>query len=220
MTEARDHLGRLWTANRYKIGEEPPTDYSHLSVSQRLAMVIELSQRAWVFVRAGQAAGVNRSGAAEVREGGWSADWSELLACLGRFEVRYLICGAHALGVHAEPRATRDLDLWLEPSPENATRIWAALREFGAPVGELKVVETDFAKAGAVVQLGAWLGRVDLFTDLVGVPDFAEAWDARVVAPFHGAEANVISREHYIASKRAAGRLKDLADLDRMGEKP
>jgi len=53
MTEARDHLGRLWTANKHKIGEEPPTDYSHLSPAERLEMVNRLSELAWEFVRAG-----------------------------------------------------------------------------------------------------------------------------------------------------------------------
>ncbi len=203
----------------HRRGEEPPDDVcSYTTAAERLEAVNILSHRGWELVRAGVAAGVNGRAATAIREGGWSADWTALLETLSRHGVRYLLVGAHALGVHAEPRATKDLDIWVEPTIENATKVWEALRAFGAPLADQQVSVDDFAKSGTNIQLGAWLGRVDVFTEIVGVPDFVVAWDARLVVALHGVDTPIIGRDHFVAAKRASGRLQDLADLERMGE--
>lgn len=204
----------------YRRGDEPPDDVrAYTTAAERLEAVNTLSRRGWELVRAGAAAGVNAQAARAIREGGWSPDWTALLETLSRHGVRYLLVGAHALGVHAEPRATKDLDVWVEPTFENATKVWEALRAFGAPLAEQQVSVHDFATRGTNIQLGAWLGRVDVFTEIVGVPDFVAAWDARLVVTLHGVDTPIIGRGHFVATKRASGRLQDLADLERMGER-
>ncbi|MDP3775132.1 MAG: hypothetical protein Q8Q85_12795 [Gemmatimonadales bacterium] len=147
-------------------------------------------------------------------------DWTDLLFALLDAEVRFLVVGAHAMGVHGVPRATRDLDVWVEPSHGNAERVWRALTAFGAPLDALRLEQTDFADRATVVQLGVPPVRVDVLTDISGVPDFAAAWAARSEHDVHGRSVPFIGREALIANKRASGRPKDLADLDALGELP
>ena len=64
-------------------------------------------------------------------------DFVEMLSAFSESEVEYLVVGAHALAVHARPRATGDLDLWVRPTPENAARVMRALRQFGAPLADV-----------------------------------------------------------------------------------
>jgi hypothetical protein len=145
-------------------------------------------------------------------------DWTDLLFALLDAEVRFLVVGAHAMGIHGVPRATRDLDVWVEPSPENAARVWRALTAFGAPLDALHVEQADFADRATVVQFGVPPVRVDVLTDISGVPQFAAAWTARSEHAVRGRAVPFIGREALIANKRAAGRPKDLADLDALGE--
>jgi hypothetical protein len=126
-------------------------------------------------------------------------------------EVRFLIVGAYAVSAHAEPRATGDLDVWVEPTPENASRAYAALRAFGAPLHELG--EADLAERGIVFQIGLPPRRIDLLTSITGV-EFADAWPGRVAVEYAGVACHVIGRDALVANKRALGRAKDLADLE------
>jgi hypothetical protein len=149
-----------------------------------------------------------------------SPDWRDLLSALGRTGARFLVVGAHALAVHGVPRGTQDLDLWIEPTPENATRVWQAMVEFGAPLTALKITREDFYRPGTVIQLGLPPNRVDLLSSLDGVTDFQAAWDQRVEHQFGGHLVPFIGRATLIVNKRAAGRRKDLADLEALGELP
>jgi hypothetical protein len=78
---------------------------------------------------------------------GWSADFLDLLTALNAAEARYLLVGGHAVGLFGRPRATKDFDLWIEASRDNAARVMKALRDFGAPLGTLG--EADFASPGS-----------------------------------------------------------------------
>lgn len=147
-------------------------------------------------------------------------DWTDPLFALLDAEARFLVVGAHALGVHGVPRATRDLDVWVEPTPDNAARIWRALTAFGAPLDALRLEQADFTDRATVVQLGVPPVRVDLLTDVFGVRDFAAAWQARAEHPVRGRAVPFIGREALIANKRASARPKDLAALDALGELP
>ena len=138
-------------------------------------------------------------------------DFIDLLKAFADADVRFLVVGAYALAVHGRPRATGDLDLWVEPSDENGTRVVRALAAFGAPLSNVSA--TDFSTPGVVYQIGVAPGRVDILTELSGLT-FPEAWNARVRRPFGSIEVDVIGRDAFVKNKRATGRARDLADID------
>ena len=140
-------------------------------------------------------------------------DFEELLALLNRHGVEYLIVGAHALAVHGHVRATKDLDVWVRPSRDNAVKVLEALRAFGAPLHDL--TEEDLTQPGLIFQIGVPPVRIDVVTSIDGV-EFEAAWPARVEATIDRLPVPVLSREHLIQNKRASGRLQDLADLERL----
>ena len=145
-------------------------------------------------------------------------DWKDVLVAMLEAHVRFLVVGAHALAVHGVPRATQDLDIWIEPTSENAGRVWDALTRFGAPLDDLQVDRHDFFRPGTVVQLGLPPNRIDILTGITGVEDFKHAWAARTESDVNGHTIPFLGRETFIANKRAAGRLKDLADVEALGE--
>lgn len=138
-------------------------------------------------------------------------DFVDLLRAFIAADVRFLVVGAYALAVHGRPRATGDLDIWVEATPENASRVMLALAAFGAPLSELS--EADFARPGVTYQIGLPPGRIDILTDLTGIT-FAEAWPDRVSRAFGDLEVDFIGRDAFIRNKRATGRTKDLADTE------
>lgn len=144
-------------------------------------------------------------------EPGWNEDFEDLIHALNDADVRYLIVGAHALAVHGIPRATQDLDIWVEASADNARRVLTALEAFGAPVTAHGITSADFEAKGSVYQLGLPPRRIDLLTSVSGV-DFATAWNTRVTARLGRLEVTFIGVESQLANKLAAGRDKDLVD--------
>lgn len=138
-------------------------------------------------------------------------DFLELLSSLLAAEARFLVIGAYAVGVHGRPRATKDLDVWIEASSDNAARVMEALRLFGAPLGDL--VAADLDHAGTGFKMGIPPRRIDVLTKIEGV-DFAEAWPNRIEADFGGGvRCPVIGLDDILINKRAAGRPQDLADV-------
>jgi hypothetical protein len=140
-------------------------------------------------------------------------DFVDLLRAFVAADVRFLIVGAYALALHGRPRATGDLDVWIEATPDNARRVWSALGEFGAPLAEIS--EGDFAGFGVVYQIGVPPGRIDILTELTGIT-FAEAWPGRVRRSFGDIEVDFIGRASFLRNKRATGRAKDLGDIEGM----
>jgi nucleotidyltransferase DUF2204 len=140
-------------------------------------------------------------------------DFSELLAIFNAHGVEYLVVGAHALAAHGHVRATKDLDVWVKPDPQNAARVLRALAEFGAPLHDLS--EADLATPGVIFQIGVAPVRIDVITEIDGV-DFSLAWIDRVQAKLGDVNVPVLSRRHLIANKKASGRLQDLADVERL----
>jgi hypothetical protein len=147
-------------------------------------------------------------------------DWFDLIAALLDADVRFVVVGAHALAIHGVPRATQDIDLLVDTDTANVLRLWRALAEFGAPLETLGITTADFATPGIVVQLGLPPNRIDLLTEMSGVPDFASVWETRVVHEVRGRPVPFIGREMLLRNKRAAGRRKDLADVEALGEEP
>lgn len=137
-----------------------------------------------------------------------------LRALLGK-RARFLIVGAHALAVHGVPRATGDLDVWIDTSPDNAAKVWLALLTFGAPVEGLGVDQGDLERPNQVIQIGLPPRRIDLLTTISGV-DFEAAWSTRTVHSVSGLDIPFLGYDEFIANKRAAGRAKDLADLEEL----
>jgi len=138
-------------------------------------------------------------------------DFRDLLHALSEAEARFLVVGAYALAVHGRPRATGDLDIWVEPTIDNAARVYQALVEFGAPLDDL--TQSDLAAAGVVFQMGLPPRRIDILTSISGVA-FSDAWPRRVTARFGDVAAPVIGRDDLLANKRASGRPKDIVDAD------
>ena len=139
-------------------------------------------------------------------------DFLDLLGALHDADVRFLVVGAHALAAHGVPRATGDLDIWVQADSANAQRVWQALATFGAPVEELGIAVEDFAAAGNVVQFGQPPRRIDVLTSIDGV-DFASAWEKRVVMAIGDSAAPVLAYDDLLRNKQATGRPKDVQDV-------
>jgi hypothetical protein len=142
-------------------------------------------------------------------------DFVDLLRAFLAADVRFLVVGAYALAAYGRPRATGDLDVWIEPTPENAERLLRALADFGAPLGDVTL--SDFSKPGIVFQIGLPPRRIDILTELTGLT-FAEAWPTHERYPFGPITADFLGRQAFIKNKRATGRPKDLLDLADLGE--
>ena len=130
-------------------------------------------------------------------------DFRDLLAEFNARQVEFLLVGAHALAAHGHVRATQDLDVWVRPSPENATRVIEALRVFGAPLHDL--TEKDLTTPGLVFQIGVEPIRIDVLTVIDGV-QFDEAWAERMISKFADQPVAVLSKEHLIKNKLASAR--------------
>lgn len=128
--------------------------------------------------------------------------------------VEHLVIGAHALAVHGHVRATLGIDLWVRPTRDNAARTWRALQQFRAPLSKMRV--DDFAEPEVLYQLGLPPSRIDIMTSVTGL-DFDAAWPKRILATFGHVDAPVLALDDLRTAKRAAGRLKDLADLEELG---
>lgn len=138
-------------------------------------------------------------------------DFRDLFAALNAAAARYLLVGGYALAVHAQPRFTKDLDVWVEPTPENAARVHAALADFGAPLTDLRL--SDLSTAGLIFQIGIPPNRIDILTAIDGVA-FADAWPSRLAAAYGDQSITVIGKAELIRNKRATGRAQDALDAD------
>lgn len=141
-----------------------------------------------------------------------SRDYEEFIAALNAHGVRYLIIGAHAVALHARPRATRDLDILIDPTPANGRKLLAAMRGFfgGADLGYSVEDVTD---PQWIVQLGVAPIRIDLISEIPGVASFEAAWKNRVDGRFGPVPAHYIALNELISAKEASRRPQDKADL-------
>jgi hypothetical protein len=138
-------------------------------------------------------------------------DMKELLQIFNEQGVEYLLVGGFAFGVHAQPRATKDLDLFIRADARNADAVFKALCKFGAPMDGLTA--KDFRDAKTALQIGIPPNRIVILQEISGVT-FEEAWKDHVDALIEGeVPTYVISREKLIKNKLAAGREQDLLDV-------
>lgn len=140
-----------------------------------------------------------------------SPDFKELLSILEKHEVRYLVIGGYAVMLYSEPRWTKDLDIWIALDFKNAKLIYAALKEFGAPLTGLD--ESDFSEPGYFYQMGNPPLRVDVMMDIPGV-DFESAWERRNTIQMDDRKVHFIAKEDLIDAKLASGRDQDLRDVE------
>jgi hypothetical protein len=121
-------------------------------------------------------------------------DFADLLACLARHDVKYLIVGGLAFIYHAKPRFTKDLDIWVEPTPANLANANRALAEFGSPY----LLDGD--RPESILQIGLPPNRIDILQMIEGAY-FEQAWPEREVAAYGPVQANWIDLDHLIAIK-------------------
>jgi hypothetical protein len=140
-----------------------------------------------------------------------NSDWIELLEAFNAAGVRYLVVGAFALGRLATPRATGDLDLWVDREPENARKLFDSLVAFGAPLQGLTAA--DFSTEDFVFTMGRPPLGIDIMTSASGI-SFAQAWATCEEGRLGNVPVRFIGRDAFLLNKRAAGRMKDLADIE------
>ena len=140
-------------------------------------------------------------------------DFKELLHLFAEHEVEYLIAGGYAVVHHAQPRYTKDLDLWINPSAENSQRVGRAFMKFGVPLVEVTL--EDFASEGLQFMIGIEPNAIGFLTTIPGL-SFSDAWRNRVVDESFGFPVFYISKPDLIAAKIASGRQVDLADVEEL----
>lgn len=143
-------------------------------------------------------------------------DFREFIELLNENNVKYLIVGGYAVGFHGYPRYTKDLDIWLLVSDDNAEKIINTLKQFGFGGGGIH--KEDFLKTDEFVQLGYPPNRIDLVTSCDGVV-FEECFTSKVTIEYQGLKMNFIDLDNLKKNKKASGRPQDLADLDNLSEK-
>ena len=147
---------------------------------------------------------------------GANSDYLDLFRELNEGSVRFLVVGGYAVIFHTEPRYTKDVDVWVEPSAENANRVFAALQAFGAPLEGVR--PQDFTDTHLIYQIGVEPNRIDV---IMGVPglDFAPAYERANRASYGSQPIRVLSLDDLVSSKKAAARPQDLVDVERLEEK-
>lgn len=145
-----------------------------------------------------------------------NSDFKDLLSIFNETGVRYLVIGGYAIAEHVEPRYTKDLDIWVDNSKENARSVIAALREFGAPL--LDTTEADFVVPTTVYQMGLPPSRIDLLAGLQEM-DFPSCWERRKIVAMGELSINYISAEDLLVNKELAGRPQDLVDAENLRKK-
>jgi hypothetical protein len=140
-------------------------------------------------------------------------DFKDLFALFNKEKVEYLVVGAHAVIFYAEPRYTKDLDIWINPTKVNAIRVMKALEEFGAPLENVTV--DDFTDSEKIFQIGVAPNRIDILMGIAGV-DFATAIENKTISSYDDLPISILGKEELIISKKTIARPQDLLDIERL----
>jgi len=133
-----------------------------------------------------------------------------MLQLLLEEQVEFMLVGAYAMGAHGYPRATGDIDIWVEASKNNAPKVITALKKFGAPLAQISL--EDFSQEGTVFQIGVTPRRIDIITKISGVT-YQEAYQDKVTVNVEGLNIPLISLDKFVKNKLASGRDKDTIDV-------
>ena len=142
-----------------------------------------------------------------------SKDFKEFIELLNGHKVRYLVVGGYAVAFHGHPRYTKDLDVWIELSSENADKVIKALEDFG--FGSMGLKSEDFLESDQIIQLGYPPNRIDILTSLK-ILKFEDCFKERVEFELEGLKINFIDLENLKKNKNATGRPQDLADAENL----
>lgn len=142
-----------------------------------------------------------------------NSDFSDLLQALNNETVEYLVVGGYAVGKYTEPRYTKDIDIWINCSPDNAERVFEALTKFGAPLSNVTL--NDFMNPDLFFQIGIEPARIDILMGIDGL-NFTECWDRRSEASWDNIKTNFISIEDLITNKELVARSQDLIDAENL----
>lgn len=140
-------------------------------------------------------------------------DFKEFIKLLNANQVKYLIIGGYAVAIHGHPRYTKDIDIWVEMSSENAIKLITALDQFG--FGSLGLSAQDFQTPNQIIQLGYPPNRIDLITTPDGI-DFETCYPSKTEIIIDNIPVQFIDLENLRKNKKASGRLQDLADLENL----
>lgn len=146
-----------------------------------------------------------------------NSDFKDLLQSLHEFEVHYLIVGGYAVIHYAQPRYTKDIDIWLKPSAENAKKLMHAFAHFGIPLSG--VTQEDFSTEGTQFSIGVPPCEIDFLTSIPGL-NFSPAWQNKETCTSNDFPAHYVSKQDLITAKKTAGRPQDLADIDELQRTP
>jgi len=145
-----------------------------------------------------------------------SSDYKDLFKTLNKHKVKYLVVGAYAVIFYTEPRYTKDIDIWVDPTLKNAEKLYKALGEFGAPLKDIST--KDFANKKTIYQIGVAPVRIDIITSISG-SIFTEAWKNRRKTKYADVSINIIGVKDLIRSKKKTGRPLDLNDIAQLKRK-
>jgi hypothetical protein len=140
-------------------------------------------------------------------------DFKEFIQLLNENQVKYLVIGGYAVAIHGHPRYTKDIDIWIEISEENAQKLVTALTQFGFE--SLGLTSDDFQTPDQIIQLGYPPNRIDLITNPDGI-DFQTCYDSKIEVSLNDVSVKFINLDNLKKNKLASGRLQDLADLEKL----
>ena len=140
-------------------------------------------------------------------------DFKDLFKTLKEYKVQYLVVGAYAVIYYTEPRYTKDLDIWVNPTSKNAESLWKALSKFGAPLKNVSI--DDFCNPDLVYQIGIEPNRIDILMGIKGI-NFISAWKQRKRSKYDNIPMNIMHIKDLIQAKKKAGRKQDIIDLQNL----
>ena len=140
-------------------------------------------------------------------------DYENLLQLLHTARARFLVVGAYAVITYTEPGYTKDLDIWISPDPQNAKKVFQALKKFGAPVRNLTI--DDLTNPEMVYQIGIEPNRIDILMGVTGL-EFEKAWKKRKTIRYGDTSVSILSLNDVIKSKKAVGRPQDMLDVSKL----
>jgi hypothetical protein len=140
-------------------------------------------------------------------------DFLDFIKLCNKYGVKYLVIGGYAVSIHGYPRSTKDLDICIEMSSENAEKMVMVINDFG--FASLKLAREDFLKKDFIIQLGDEPIRINILNDLAGV-SFNEAWANKKKISYEKEPIFFIGYNDLLTVKKSARRPQDIADISKL----